>query len=91
MGLIDLIGIGLSSIVMVVLSKTRLHCKNNCYSCSYNEHNIDLGTSNDESKNENDDEHIDIIESYKTLPPPIYDPLKHQTPLGVQNLKTLQK
>ena len=72
MGLIELLSLGISSIIMVVLSKTRMHCKSSCSSCSYNEHNIDLAdlTSAGEEKADcvSDDElHMD---SFATLPPP---------------------
>ena len=54
MAIFDIISIGVSSIIMVVLSKSRLHFKNDCVSCSYNEYNIDLSKINEEK--ENDDE-----------------------------------
>ena len=73
MGFIELISLGLSSVVMVVLSKSRLHCKSSCMSCSYNEHNIDLSKLNEEPQDtdEEDERYNDLpMDSFKTLPPP---------------------
>ena len=59
MAIFDIISIGVSSIIMVVLSKSRLHFKNDCCSCSYNENNIDL--SKLQKEKENDDEGYDDL------------------------------
>jgi hypothetical protein len=88
MAIFDIISIGVSSIIMVILSKSRLHFENDCCSCSYNEHRIDLSKLQEEK--ENDDEGYDDlpVDSFKTLPLPVY----HQKPLGtIDNLRTLNK
>ena len=70
MGLVEIVSIGISSVIMIIVSKTRLHLKNQCMSCSYNEHNIDLSKLNDEkSDDEHDDDDVPV-DSFMTLPPP---------------------
>ena len=72
MAISEIISIGVSSIIMIVLSKSRLHFKNDCVSCSYNEYNIDLSKINEEKENDDEDEKYDDLleDSFKTLPPP---------------------
>ena len=73
MGLIEIISLGVSSVVMVILSKSRLHWKSSCASCSYNEHNIDLSKLHDadDADDAADDRYDDLpLDSFKTLPPP---------------------
>ena len=90
MSIIDLIGLGVSSVVMVVLSKSRFHCKSNCCSYTYNEHQIDISKLNDE-RDEMEDEFNDRpIDSYKTLPPPEYE-TRVKKPLGVYDLTTMTR
>ena len=82
MGLVEIVSLGISSVIMIIVSKTRLHLKNQCMSCSYNEHNIDLSKLNDEKT---DDEHDDDdvpADSFMTLPPPPPPP-RHSIPLPV--------
>ena len=67
MGLVENISLGISNVVMIIVSKTRLHLKNQCMSCNYNEHNIDLSKLNDEKTNDDEDIPVD---SFMTLPPP---------------------
>ena len=42
MGLVEIISLGISNVIMIIVSKSRLHVKNQCMSCNYNEHNIDF-------------------------------------------------
>ena len=80
MGLVEIVSIGISSVIMIIVSKTRLHLKNQCMSCSYNEHNIDLSKLNDEKSDDDDD---DVpVDSFMTLPPPPPPP-RHSIPLPV--------
>ena len=74
MGLIELICFGVSSVVMIVVSKTKLNVRNDCLSCSYNtDFYIDTSrptdevTNEEESNSDNDELHCD---SFTTLPPP---------------------
>ena len=69
MSLIDIVSIGVSSVVMVILSKSRFHCKNDCLSYSYNEHNINLDIKHDDDEVEVDDKMS--VDTFKTLPPPV--------------------
>ena len=80
MGLVEIISLGISSVIMIIVSKSRLHVKNQCMSCSYNEHNIDLSKLNDEKSDDDDD---DVpVDSFMTLPPPPQPP-RHSIPLPV--------
>ena len=91
MSLIDVIGLGVSSILMIILSKSRFHIRNGCCSYSYNEHNIDISKlSADDNDSDFDDLPVDSEDSLKTRVPPIYDPSKHKA-LGIYNLRTLAK
>ena len=87
MGILEIASLSMSSAVVIVLSKTRLHFKTGCASCSYNEHNIDLSKLNEE-KAESDDERYDDVplDSFKTLPPPVY----HPKPLPAQDLRIIR-
>jgi hypothetical protein len=87
MGILEIASISISSVVVIVLSKTRLYFKTGCTSCSYNEHNIDLSKLNEE-KAESDDERYDDVplDSFKTLPPPVY----HPKPLPAQDLRMIR-
>ena len=78
MGIVEIISLGISSVIMIIVSKTRLHLKNRCMSCSYNEHNIDLSKFDDEKT---DDEDIPV-DSFMTLPPPPPPP-RYSKPLPV--------
>ena len=88
MGLVEIISLGISSVIMIIVSKSRLHLKNQCMSCSYNEHNIDLSKLNDEKS---DDDEDDVpVDSFMTLPPPPPPP-RHSIPLPVTyDLKKLK-
>ena len=55
--LIDVIGLGVSSILMIILSKSRFHIRNTCCSYSYNEHDIDISKLNTE---DNDSDYDDL-------------------------------
>ncbi len=72
MGFIEFVSLGVSSVVMIILSKTRLHTRNTCFSCSYNEHAIDLTQKQDEQEKtiDEEEEEEESIMSAKTLPPP---------------------
>ncbi len=87
MSLIDIVSIGVSSVVMVILSKSRFHCKNQCMSYSYNEHNFNLDLNNDDDEVEVDDKMS--VDTFKTLPPPI-KPKIQPLPTYV-NLQTMNK
>ena len=63
-GLMELVSLGVSSIVMVILSKSRLHLRQNWCSCSYNEHNLDLSKINEEK--ESDEEYDVPLDSFQT-------------------------
>ena len=76
MGLVEIISLGMSSVIMIIVSKTRLHLKSQCASCSYNEHNIDL----DLSENHDDDDSVEPVDSFRTLPP-LPPPVKYSIPL----------
>jgi hypothetical protein len=94
MSLIDIIGLGVSSIIMVVLSKSRFHIRNGCCSYSYNEHNVDISKLNAEDKENDSDDYDDLPDdSFRTLPPP--NPSKiHKIPLPLPtcvNLQTMKK
>ena len=89
MSIIDVIGLGVSSIIMIILSKSRFHIRNGCCSYSYNEHNIDISKLNVDD-NDSDFDDIDSEDNLKTRIPPIYDPSKHKA-LGIYNLRTLPK
>jgi hypothetical protein len=92
MGFIEFVSLGVSSVVMIILSKTRLHSRTNCFSCSYNEHAIDLSQKQDEQDNnrideEDEEEEEERISSIRTLPPP---PAPTMRPLPVcHNLNRL--
>ena len=92
MAIFDIISIGVSSIVMVVLSKSRLHLKNDCMSCSYNEHTIDLSKLQEEKENDDEDEKYDDLpqDSFKTLPPPLAPKYKESINCKY-DLRTLNK
>ena len=90
MSLIDVIGLGVSSILMIILSKSRFHTRNVFCSYSYNEHNIDISKLNVDNDSDFDDLPIDSEDSLKTRVPPIYDPSKHKA-LWIYNLWTLAK
>ena len=91
MSLIDVIGLGVSSILMIILSKSRFHIRNGCCSYSYNEPNIDISELNaDDNDSDLDDLPVDSEDSLKTRVPPIYDPSQHKA-LGIYNLRTLAK
>ena len=90
MSLIDVIGLGVSSILMIILSKSRFHIRNWCCSYSYNEHHIDISKLNVDNDFDFDDLPVDSEDSLKTRVPPIYDPSKHKA-LGIYNLRTLAK
>ena len=70
MGLVEIISLGISSVIMIIVSKSRLHVKNQCMSCSYNEHNIDLSKLNDEKTDDDHDEDDVPADSFMTSPPP---------------------
>ena len=79
MSLIDIIGLGVSSIIMIIWSKRRFHIRNTCCSYSYNEHDIDISKLNTEDNDSDyDDLPIDSEDSLKTRAPPIYDTLNHK-------------
>ena len=80
MGLVEIISLGISSVIMIIVSKSRLHVKNQCMSCSYNEHNIDLSKLNDEKTDDDHDEDDVPADSFMTLPPPPPPP-RHSIPL----------
>ena len=87
MGILEIASLSISSVVVIVLSKTRLHFKTGCTSCSYNEHNIDLSKLNEEKAESDDERYEDApLDSFKTLPPPVYHP-KH---LPGQDLRTIR-
>ena len=66
MSLIDIIGLGVSSIIMIYLSKSRFHIRNSCCSYSYNEHDIDISKLNTEGNDSDyDDLPIDSEDSLK--------------------------
>ena len=93
MTLIDILGLGISSIIMVVLSKSRLHMKSHCCSYAYNDHNnVDISKLNEEKENSSEDEQYDDlpVDSFKTLPPPP-PPKIPALPLSRMNLQTLKK
>ena len=70
MSLIDIIGLGVSSIIMVVLSKSRFHIRNGCCSYSYNEHNVDISKLNAEDKEHDSDDDDDLPDdSFRTVAP----------------------
>ena len=81
----EFITLGISSIIMVVLSKSRLYFKNDCVSCSYNEYNIDLSKINEEKENDDEDEKYDDLpeDSFKTIVPP--PPPKYKWPLNCKS------
>ena len=90
MAIFDILSIGISSIIMVVLSKSRLHFKNDCLSCSYNEYNIDLSKINEEKENDDEDEKYDDLpeDSCKTIVPP--PPPKYKESINCKyDLRTL--
>ena len=92
MSLIDIIGFGVSSIIMVVLSKSRMHMRSRCWGYTYNDHhNVDISKLNEEKENESvsdvDDEDLPI-DSFKTLPPPP-PPKIPALPLSRMNLNPL--
>ena len=92
MAIFDILSIGISSIIMVVLSKSRLHFKNDCVSCSYNEYNIDLSKINEEKENDDEDEKYDDLheDSFKTIVPPPHP--KYKEPINCRyDLRTLNK
>ena len=91
MAIFDILSIGISSVIMVVLSKSRLYFKNDCVSCSYNEYNIDLSKINEEKENDDEDEKYDDLpeDSFKTLPPPLCP--KYKEPICRYDLRTLNK
>ena len=84
MGLVESLGLGISSVIMVIVSNTRLHLKNQCMSCSYNEHNIDLNVAKSYDEKTDDDHDDDDVpaDSFMTLPPPPPPP-RHSKPLPV--------
>ena len=66
MSLIDVIGLGVSSILMIIFSKSRFHIRNGCCSYSYNEHNIDISKINgDDNDSDFDDLPVDSEDSLK--------------------------
>ena len=87
MSLIDIVSIGISSDVMVILSKSRFHCKNQCMSYTYNDNNINLDINNDDDEVEVDDNMS--VDTFKTLLPPIKPEI---LPLPTYvNLQTMKK
>ena len=93
MTLIDIIGLGVSSIIMVVLSKSKLHMKSHCCSYAYNDHNnVDISKLNEEKENNSDDEPYDDlpVDSFRTQMPPVA-PKIPALPLSRMNLQTLKK
>ena len=87
MSLIERVRIGVSSVVMFFLSKSRFHCRNDCLSYSSNEHNINLDIKHDDDEVEVDDKMS--VDTFKTLPPPV-KPKIQPLPTYV-NLQTIKK
>lgn len=79
---------------MIVLSKSRLHIKGSCLSCSYNEHNIDLSKLNEEKELSDSDNDLPL-DSFRTIappPPPTYNkPISIPKPIPAINLQNIQK
>ena len=69
MAIMELVYLGISSVLMVVLSKTRLHLRGSCASCSYNEHNVDISSLNEERADCVSEDDLPM-DSFQTLPPP---------------------
>ena len=95
MSLIDIVTFGVSSIIMVVLSTSRFHVKNNCCSYENNEHNLDISKLNkddDDIVSEVEDE-VMPVDTYRTQipPPPPKVPAIPILPLGRCNLQSLKK
>jgi hypothetical protein len=63
MSLIDEIGLGVSSIIKIIVSKSRFHIRNTCCSYSYNEHNIDISKLNADDDSDFDDLPVDSEDS----------------------------
>jgi hypothetical protein len=84
MSLIDIVSIGISSVVMVILSKSRFHCKNECMSYSYT---INLDINHDDDEVEVDESMS--VDTFKTLPPPV-KPKIQPLPTYV-NFQTMKK
>lgn len=85
--ILEIIGMGVTSVVTIILSKTRLHLRNDCISCSYNEHQIDLN-----KLDKVDEEHSDNelpLDSFKTLPPPATP--RTRASLPIMDLRTLKR
>ena len=71
----DTLGFVVSSIGVMILSKTRLVLKCGCCTASYNDHTTDI-TKEDETKEE------EVIDTYATLPPPLPQHLRRQKNLN---------
>ena len=82
MGLVEIISLGISNVIMIIVSKSRLHVKNQCMSCSYTELNIDLSKLNDEKTDDDNDDDDVPADSFMTLPPPPPPP-RHSIPLPI--------
>ena len=68
MSLIDVIGLGVSSILLIILSKNRFHIRNGCCSYSYNEHVIDKSKlSADDIDSDYDDLPIDSEDNFEKM------------------------
>ena len=95
MSLIDILTFGVSSIVMVVLAKSRFHIRSNCCSYSYNEHNLDISKLNkedDDLVSEIDDEVMAVDTFRTTIPPPPPKIPKIKLPLPTYvNLQSIKK
>ena len=91
MAISEIISIGVSSIIMIILSKSRLVMTTSCCSMSYNDHNIDLSKINEEKDDEDEDEKYDDVpmDSFKTLPPPV--PKYKESMNRIYDLRTLNK
>ena len=83
MAIFDILGVGLSSLALMILAKTKLVMTSDCCSMSYNDHNIDvhkLHRNGDEKEVDDDEKYNDLlIDSFNTLPLPIAP--KYKEPL----------